>query len=104
MKFIIKKQILIFMSLVILLIPVLAITTDYLEVVGGSFNETCISPDDCYEDVIGYELTDIPETINYRKMVVPLIQEVQNLKQENNLIKNCLASSKDFIEYKNCLS
>lgn len=33
-----------------------------------------------YEGVVGYELTDIPETVNYRRLIVPLIQEIKKLK------------------------
>lgn len=86
--------------------------------------EICLSPDDCYEDVVGYKLAInkttgeyIPETISYKMLVTPMIKEIQNLneeniifnqtiqnlKQENNLLKSCISTSKDFIEMQECV-
>jgi len=56
-----------------------------------------------YECVESYESTNIPETISYKKLVVPLIQEVQNLKAENDLLRNCISNSKDFLELQRCI-
>ncbi|KKN62124.1 hypothetical protein LCGC14_0515000 [marine sediment metagenome] len=79
------------------------------------WGECCLAPDDCYECVTEYRLARdnitgelIPETISYKKLVIPLIQEVQNLKEEKcddrlTIIENCIANSKDFIELKACI-
>ena len=74
------------------------------------WGDVCIAPDDCYYGVSGYQMSInkttgelIPETISYKKLVIPLIQEVQNLKVENDLLKSCIINSKDFIEMKECV-
>ena len=69
-----------------------------------------LAPNDTYPCIVDYPLARdkitgelLPETISYKKLVVPLIQEVQNLKTENDLLKNCITNSKDFIELKGCI-
>ncbi|KKN05839.1 hypothetical protein LCGC14_1083190, partial [marine sediment metagenome] len=56
--------------------------------------EVCLAPGDCYNGTIEYRLARdnltgelIPETVSYKKLVVPLIQEVQRLNQENKLLE-----------------
>jgi len=47
-----------------------------------TFEEDCI---------VSYNLTDIPETISYKRLVTPLIQEAQNLNERVKFLEeNCI--------------
>lgn len=40
-----------------------------------------LAPGDSYDGIIGYKKTTIPETVNYTRLIVPLLKEVQKLKE-----------------------
>lgn len=40
------------------------------------------------EGITGYKLTNIPETVNYKKLTVPLIAEIQKLRAELDILKD----------------
>jgi len=63
-----------------------------------------------YECTKSYELEinkttgkKIPEGINYECLISPLVKSIQDLKTENDLIKNCITNSLDFKEMQECV-
>ncbi len=52
------------------------------------WEERELAPEDFYNCLIRYEQTNIPETINYSRLVIPLLKEVQNLKARIEVLEN----------------
>ena len=52
--------------------------------------------------IVGINVTNKPESVEYSKLPTLLLKEVQDLKQENDMLKDCITNSKDFAELKIC--
>jgi len=52
------------------------------------------------EQIDHYEITDEPLSISYSKLIPPMLKEIQNLKQENQMLKDELARLKEAVGIK----
>ena len=55
--------------------------------------ETPIEGSEIGEVKVTYEETNIPQTVNYQRLIVPLLKEVQNLKKEIDELKESIKSN-----------